>query len=63
MTVNIQVGKTQLFTIDNGGDCHLVGYHGSARAAGQRWALYGVEGNLLRYTRNEQVAIDHCMGY
>lgn len=63
MTVNIRVGKTQLLSMDNDGDCHMIGYHGSARFTGKSWALYDVDGELCRYTGSEQSAVDHCMGY
>lgn len=63
MTIIVPATKTRLLTMDNAGCCHHIGYNGSARHTGTRWALYDLNGDLVRYTTSEQVAIDHCMGY
>lgn len=68
--MTVEVSRNELISFDCDGEfCHA-GWNGSAARASKptgkgtfMWSLCDRKGNLIRTTRSEQAAIDHCMGY
>ena len=56
----VECGKNDLLAFHFDDELYFAGYNGTASFNGKMWSLNTIDGTVLRETRSERVAINHC---